>query len=114
MSCKSLQRIGMNMMETTQKKEETEPTTQADKLLLPRMKPVGGTESCDFFFFFVLFCSFIQGCISIIMSLKESYQPMDVPPEAPPWREWSGNLTGGLEKGLQGCGVDRSEFYPQI
>lgn len=48
------------------------------------------------------------------MSLKESYQPMDVPPEAPPWREWSGNLTGGLEKGLQGCGVDRSEFYPQI
>lgn len=113
MSCKSLQRIGMNMMETTQKKEETEPATQADKLLLPRMKPVGGTESCDFFFF-VLFCSFIQGCISIIMSLKESYQPMDVPPEAPPWREWSGNLTGGLEKGLQGCGVDRSEFYPQI
>lgn len=48
------------------------------------------------------------------MSLKESYQPMDVPPEVPPWREWSGNLTGGLEKGLQGCGVDRSEFYPQI
>lgn len=55
MSCKSLQRIGMNMMETTQKKEETEPTTQADKLLLPRMKPVGGTESCDFFFFLCYF-----------------------------------------------------------
>lgn len=54
MSCKSLQRIGMNMMETTQKKEETEPTTQADKLLLPRMKPVGGTESCDFFFCAIL------------------------------------------------------------
>lgn len=48
------------------------------------------------------------------MSLKESYQSMDVPPEAPPWGEWSGKLTGGLEKGLQGCGVDRSEFYPQI
>lgn len=58
MSCKSLQRIGMNMMETTQKKEETEPTTQANKLLLPRMKPVGGTESCDFFFFF--FCAILQ------------------------------------------------------
>lgn len=48
------------------------------------------------------------------MSLKESYQSMDVPPEAPPWGEWSGKLTGGLEKGPQGCGVDRSEFYPQI
>lgn len=66
------------------------------------------------FFFLCYFAVSYKDAFSIIMSLKESYQPMDVPPEAPPWREWSGNLTGGLEKGLQGCGVDRSEFYPQI
>uniref|UniRef100_A0A3Q4HZV1 C2H2-type domain-containing protein n=1 Tax=Neolamprologus brichardi TaxID=32507 RepID=A0A3Q4HZV1_NEOBR len=41
-------------------------------------------------------------------------KPSLTPSHSPPWGEWSGKLTGGLEKGLQGCGVDRSEFYPQI